>query len=169
MTLQLTSKTGITFDIIKATDRYFLMTTSRSERVFTLYHRCTVSLAEDKFPCYEDGSHVRSFGLIGGTQIRRAWDTVMSKMTCFNVRILEYVGDMEFSSTRICFAPSLKALWDKLGEEMVDYRGRGEYLSDSDRWDYGETIAKIDDVSPVDRDVAKLAIQHQITSLWLWV
>lgn len=169
MIIKLTSKTGVTFEIFKATDRYFLMTTPRSDLVFTLFHGCGSAPAADKYPLYEDGSPVHSLGVIGGAQIGKAWDNVMAGITCFSVKIVEYVGDMEFPTSSICCAPSLKALWQRLDEEMAKYRGDGEYMPDSDMWDYGETMAAVDDVHEVDRDAVKFALQHRLISLWLWV
>ncbi|EBW7114655.1 hypothetical protein DQC29_22935 [Salmonella enterica subsp. enterica serovar Telelkebir] len=169
MAITLVSQSNTSFEIIKATDVCFLLTTPHREEVFTLYHCCDTAPARDRHLSYEDGKPAREFGLIPAIQIEQAWSAVLASTQCFCVKIVEYVGEMEFSSRTVCCAPSLPALWSRLDEEMQSYRGDGQYLPESETWDYGETMACVDNVYQADPVVIKEALRHRLISLWLWV
>lgn len=169
MNITLTSTTGTIFTIFSATDRNFFMKTPGNDLVYCLPHGCT-----DGFPCEgyarnECYESVHSLGLIKRENISAAWEEVLLNYQFFTVSIMEYVGDMEFPKKTICAAPSLREIWQSLDEKMASYRGDGVFIKESDMWDYGETMACINDVQLMDRNVVKYALMHNLMTLWIWV
>ncbi|WP_061800053.1 hypothetical protein [Serratia ficaria] len=165
--IKLLTTTGVVFDVIEADDLRLRITIPQSDKVFTVYHHCAIGSAVDEC-ILADGTIVHEYGKVMSREISNAWDWMLAGVTCFLVDIVEFVGDLEFHDKHICCAPSLEALEDQIEKAMPMWRGKGEYDSCYEMWDFGESSAQVFSIREVDRHATKLALQQRIILLWLW-
>ena len=80
--------------------------------------------------------------------------------------ICEYVGEMEFPHKAICSGEDDQSVESAVREAMLTFRGEGEETEEG-MWDYGETMAVIDMIDPIPKELAGEILGQGILPHWI--